>query len=234
MISATLTGFTRRLEQPSALPDHLNRQCLRAKVLDIRKAIHGLQDIEDLDVNQAASLLAADPVACCRKMNPFTSEPRIVFWNWPRDGRRLVMVPPDHFLLIRAQAAFRARITDGDKTLVQEQSLTDADGNHFALFTPLPAPSRSRVYGLKVSVYLPEACEHLDASILALSLPDDPCYPPLYTHADIAGSPALFLSTNDQGRHAARAHCLGRFDQPVRCTAGGESEPEPFPKTAGS
>ena len=145
------------LEQPPALPDHLNRQCLRAKVLDIRKAIHGLQDIEDLDLNQAASLLAADPVACCRKLNPFTSEPRIIFWNWPRDGRRLVMIPPDHFLLIRAQAAFRARITDGDKTLVQEQSLTDSDGNHFALFTPLPAPSRSRVYGLKLSVYSPEA-----------------------------------------------------------------------------
>ena len=44
--------------------------------------------IEDLDVNQAASLLAADPIACCRKLNPFTSEPRIMFWNWPLDGRR--------------------------------------------------------------------------------------------------------------------------------------------------
>ena len=95
--------LNQELEHPPALPDHLNRQCLRAKVLDIRKAIHGLQDIEDLDLNQAASLLAADPVACCRKLNPFTSEPRIIFWNWPRDGRRLVMIPPDHFLLIRAR-----------------------------------------------------------------------------------------------------------------------------------
>jgi len=187
------------LEQPSVLPEHLNRQSMQAKVLDIRKAIHGLQDIEDLDLNQAASHLAADPVDCCRKMNPFTSEPRVVFWNWPRDGRRLVMIPPDHFLLIRARTAFRARITDGDKTLVQEQSLIDSGGSHFALFTPLPSPPRSRVYGLKLSVYSPEHCEHLDASILALSRPDDPCFPTLYSHGDIADSPALFLSTNDRG-----------------------------------
>ncbi len=187
------------LEQPPAVPDHLNRQCLRAKILDIQKAIHGLQDIEDLDLNQTASLLAEDPVACCLKLNPFTSEPRIIFWNWPQDGRRLVMIPPDHFLLIRARNAFRARITDGDKTLVQEQSLTGSNGSHFALFTPLPAPSCSRVYGLKLSVFSPERCEHLDASILALSRPDDPCFPPLYTHADMAGSKALFLSTNDRG-----------------------------------
>ncbi len=191
--------LNQELEQPAAIPEHLNHQCLRAKVLDIRNAIHGLQDIDDLDVDQAASLLADDPVACCRKMNPFTGEPRIVLWNWPRDGRRLVMLPPEHFLLIRAKDSFRARITDGDKTLVQEQSLSDAAGNHFALFTPLPAPSHSRTYGLKVSAYLPEGCEHLDASILALSRPEDPCYPPLYTHADISGSPALFLSTNARG-----------------------------------
>jgi len=187
------------LVQPPTLPDHLSHQCLRAKVLDIRKAIHGLQDIEDFDFNQAASLLAADPIACCRKMNPFTSEPRIIFWNWPQDGRRLVMIPPDHFLLVCAQYAFRARITDGDKTIVQEQSMTDSSGKHFVLFTPLPYLSSSRVYGLKMSVYSPERCEHLDASILVLSRPDNPCFPPLYSHADIAGSPALFLSTNDRG-----------------------------------
>jgi predicted glycogen debranching enzyme len=186
-------------EQSPAVPDHLERQCLQAKVLDIRKAIFGLQDIDNLDLNQATSLLAADPAACCRKMNPFTSEPRIVFWNWPQDGQRLVMLPPDHFLLIRTPKAFRARITDGDNTLIQEQSLTDSSGNHFVLFTPLPVPSRSRVYGLKLSVYFTERCTHLDASLLALCQPDDPAFPCLYSHADMADSPALFLAANSRG-----------------------------------
>lgn len=196
-------GDVRRLnqdqEQPPAVPDHLHRQCFRAKVLDIRRAARGLQDIEDLDMDQAVSLLAADPVACCRRFGPFTSEPRVVFWNWPRDGMRLVMMPPEHFLLVRTKTPFRARITDGDKTVVQEQSLTGSDGNHFVLFTPLPVPSRSRMYGLKLSVYSKNRCDHLDASILALPRPDDPRFPSLYAHADVADSGALFLSANDRG-----------------------------------
>jgi predicted glycogen debranching enzyme len=194
-----INQINQELEHPQAIPDRLRRQCLAAKVLDIHKAVHGLQDIEDLDLNRTASLLAEDPAACCRRLNPLTSESRIIFWNWPQDGRRQVMIPPDHFLLIRASDSFRARITDGDKTLVQEQSLIDSGGSHFVLFTPLPSQPGSRVYGLKLSVYLPERCEHLDASIIALSRPDDPCFPPLYSHADISGSPALFLSTNDRG-----------------------------------
>jgi starch synthase (maltosyl-transferring) len=191
--------FHLQLDQPLEFPDYLKRQCLRAKVLDIHEAIHGLQDIDDLDVNQTASLLAADPVACCRKMNPFTHEPRIVFWNWPQDGRRLVMLPPDHFLLIRAPKAFRAKIMDSDRTLVQEQSLTDDNGNPFVLIPPLPVPSRSCVYGLKLSIYFPERCTHLEASLLALTRPDDPIFPCLYSHADIAGSDAMFLAANERG-----------------------------------
>lgn len=187
------------LEHPSRLPDHLIRQCLRAKVLDIHKAIHGLVDIGDLDLDGTASLLAADPAACCGKLNPFTREPRVVFWNWPEDKHRTVMIPPDHFLLVRASSPFRARITDGEHTLMQEESLTDIRGSHFALFTPQPVPSVSRHCGLKISLYLPDGCEHPDASLTLLSRPESAHFPIRYSHADMADASALFLCANDRG-----------------------------------
>jgi predicted glycogen debranching enzyme len=52
---------------------------------------------------------------------------------------------------------------------------------------------------LKLSVYFPERCTHLDASLLALPRPDDPEFPVRYAHADMSGSNALFLAANDRG-----------------------------------
>ena len=41
------------------------------------------------------------PWVFCRRMNPDGGAPRTIVWQLPVDLRREVMVPPDHFLLVR-------------------------------------------------------------------------------------------------------------------------------------
>ncbi|NCC94447.1 MAG: glycogen debranching protein, partial [Opitutae bacterium] len=60
-------------------------------------------------------------------------------WNWPGDVRRQVMVPPGHFLLVRAAHRFRVRLVEDERTLAMEDALPLTDGGFFALLKP-PAP----------------------------------------------------------------------------------------------
>jgi len=48
-------------------------------------------------------------VEFCRSLNPAGGQPGVVTWQHPHDLHRQVMVPPGHFLLVRAENSFRAR-----------------------------------------------------------------------------------------------------------------------------
>jgi hypothetical protein len=109
------------------------------------------------------------------------------------------MVPPDHFLLIRSSLSFRAGITDKDRSLAQEQSLSCADSSFFALFSPLP-PSKGHCSAiLKISVYSPGKCEHVEAPLLFLSRPKDIMIKKCYQRAELLQRPPLLLGTNGRG-----------------------------------
>jgi starch synthase (maltosyl-transferring) len=126
-----------------SIPDRIRRQCLRALVLDVHHVYHKTTDLDPFDPDTAAKALAADPIEFCRRMNPHSSESRVISWRWPEDCRRHVMIPPDHFLLIRAPAPFRAAIVEtrggNDRTIAAANSVEAADGSHFTLFPPRPA-----------------------------------------------------------------------------------------------
>ena len=159
----------------------------------------GLGGGNGFDPDYAAQKLAENPVEYCRKLNPVSQEPRVIIWQWPRDSRREVMVPPDHFLLIRSSLSFRAGIIDKDRSLAQEQSLSCADGSFFALFSPLPPSKGHRCAILKISVYSPGKCEHVEAPLLFLSRPKDIMIKKCYQRADLLQRPPLLLGTNGRG-----------------------------------
>ena len=120
-------------------PQRALQQLLRAKALDVWRYYNGIQDLSNrFEPEKAATQLSANPIEFCRQCNPYSSEPRMITWRWPRDVRREVMVPPEHFLLILADVPFRARVTDNRRTVESEESLPTADGIFFALFNPLP------------------------------------------------------------------------------------------------
>ena len=186
--------------QACAIPERIRIQRLRAIVLDVFRFYNGTRDLGDFDPDQSASLLEADPISFCRSLNPSSLESRVILWKWPNDQKREVMIPPKHFLLIRAERPFRARIMDkGDRCLAQEDSLSCADGTQFALFTPLATPRLNRSYTLTLSVFNPEGCEHSQAPLLYLSRPKDATVKTFWHRSELMDEPLLFLGTNGRG-----------------------------------
>jgi len=189
-----------KVESKTALyPERIKRQCLRAKAMDVLNFYNGTRDLGKFEPNKAARKLAENPLEYCRSLNPFSNEPRVITWRWPRDKKREVMVPPDHFLMVRADRAFRARIMDENRSLYHEESLQCMDGSCFVLFSPLPPPRIHRSYTLKLSVYTPGDTQHVDGPLLFLSHAEDARVKRIYNRPDLSSRSPLLLGTNGRG-----------------------------------
>lgn len=180
-------------------PDVVCRQGLRAKALEIVKACRGLDDFSALDPDRLATELAENPGAFCRRQDRPGTAPRIITWQWPRDLQREVMVPPHHFLYLRATAPFRAQIEEGKRIVRQENSLPAADGHHFIMFCPKAARLTPHTGQLKLSVFEPKHTRHENAPLLFLPPGDAPRAPLTFTHKDLLGAHPVALSTNGRG-----------------------------------
>lgn len=139
-------------------------QRLRAKVLEIRQAVQGRSAD---DVTESAAALSADPAGCCAALAG--GAPVVTTWQWPRDARRTVLLPPDHCLLVRTPCACIAelKLSDGS-TLAHEKSLPQEDGGGFALFLPLETPEAHRTLTLKLTVFEADAIRHSESPVLQL------------------------------------------------------------------
>jgi predicted glycogen debranching enzyme len=133
--------------------ERLRIQRLRAKALEVFEHLQGVRHLKAEDLDAAVRRLAEDPAEFCRTAADPRDEPRVVWWKWPVDARREVMIPPGFFLLVTAAAAFRIRVMDQRRCLAAEDSLRGQDGRFFALIRPLSAGSRGRSVTVTLSVY---------------------------------------------------------------------------------
>ncbi|MFO7642810.1 MAG: amylo-alpha-1,6-glucosidase [Desulfosarcina sp.] len=150
-------------------PDQTVRQRQRAKALEVWRFHRGMGDLGQWDPDQAALQLRTSPLEFCRGMNPNGTAPRTVVWQFPVDLRRQVMVPPGHFLLVRARHPFRASIYENTTAMATEDCLNDVDGNAFVLFRPLPVAGKHKQRTLKLSCFEPGATAHHEAPLLYLT-----------------------------------------------------------------
>jgi len=185
----------------SGITPRLARQRARAKALEIQRWFHGLGDLADWDPAEAAQQLLAQPGEFCRQLNTHSREPRVITWQWPADVRRVVMLPPGHFLLVRAPTRFRARLENDLATLAQEEALADNSGNYFVLFTPLAPPQEAREATLRLWCYEAGSARQCKGTVLRLP---DPGHSPqrlssAYADGEKFDIRQLFLSTNGRG-----------------------------------
>ncbi len=196
-----------------SIPNRIRHQCLRALALDIHHFYHNTSDLDQFDPDRAAKALAADPMEFCRQMNPHSSEPRVISWRWPEDCRRHVMIPPDHFLLIRSPAPFRAAIIETrssssrDRIMVVANSVEAAEGSHFTIFPPRPARRRHMHSILKISLFQSEKHTHVEAPLLFLTNGDDIRVRRRFDRHRLLATPLRFLGTNGRGG-MMRAHAF--------------------------
>jgi len=184
---------------PEGLTPRIVHQQLRAKALEVFCSCTGAEDVGAFDADEEARQLQRDPAAYCRKHTPLAPQPGVIRWCWPSDTRREVMIPPGHLLLVTADTSFRARITEEEKTLVQEESLPATDGSWFALFSPLPQPPGLLRRLLVLSVFAESGCRHADAPLLHLPGSISPQVPTLLGRRELQAAPRRFLATNDLG-----------------------------------
>jgi starch synthase (maltosyl-transferring) len=183
----------------SLIPERVKRQCMRAKALDVFSFYNEVGNLEKFDADKACFELEKNPVEFCKKQNPMSRECRVITWTWPRDANREVMIPPGHFLIVRSPDSFRARIKDKDRCIANENSLPQADGSFFALFSPLPVSEKHYSRTLRLSVYSQGRCEHVDAPLLFLSYAGHAKVKRKYYRSELLRLPHIMLGTNGRG-----------------------------------
>ena len=184
---------------PCGLPRQIEDQRLRAKVLQVLSVYQGIGDLADFDIGQAAQKLKNDPVAFCRDLNRHSPEPRVITWHWPQDLRREVMLPPGHFLYVRADYAFRARLIGNQQTMASETSLEHTDGTFFVLLAPSDPPAAVQSCTLRLSVFAPDGQQHEDAPLLRLPQAEGVRIKRIFQSAELHHHNLCFLATNGRG-----------------------------------
>ena len=194
-----LLSAQKSLDQPLIVPRQIENQRLRAKAFEVFKFYHGTRDLEMLGTDGVAQRLKENPVAFCQEANPFSRETRVISWQWPRDLRREVMIPPGHFLIVRADCAFRARLFDGQRAVAVGESILQEHDSHFVLFAPIDPPKIAKTCILKLSVYSPRGGQHGEAPLLLLPKPVDIGVKRTFKRPELLRNDFIFLNTNGCG-----------------------------------
>lgn len=118
--------------------DALARQQLLATVLRLRVSLNGMGDQESLPLEDQAYALFQNPA---KFFADLAGETRnyvpMVEWAPETDGRRDIVVPVDHYLLVRHDTPFQGQVDMSGVVRCKFHSIPMADGRHFAFLTPL-------------------------------------------------------------------------------------------------
>jgi predicted glycogen debranching enzyme len=211
------------------VPPRIAAQHLRAKVLQVATCLRGTCQMPDLDLERAAVELRAEPAAFCAGLQPEVAENRLVTWLYPRDLLREVMLPPGHLLQVKSACGFRARLTDGDRTLAVENGLEAEDGTFFGLFLPLPAPKRPKRLSLLISVHQADGTRHVEAPLMLLPRPEKARVKRVFTRSELLRRPLLALGTNGRGAMLRAAVSWGGLESKYDALLAANISPE-FPE----
>jgi len=187
------------MEKPFSEPEKLRIQRLKTKALEVFKFYRGMRDLGSFSPESAVQALAEDPVAFCKGFNSVGDDPKVVIWQWPRDLRREVMIPPGHFLLVRSDYHFEASVLENGYVLTLEKSLRAKDGTFFILFIPLDKPLVHHRRTMKLIVYEPRGTKHTGASLLFLTSAKNARVKQEFDRESLLQIPLLFLDVNGRG-----------------------------------
>ena len=186
-------------DSQAAVPPRVELQRLRAKALQIAACFGDSQDLADFDADAAARELHAAPEAYCAGLNRAGAASRVVAWQWPRDLRREVMIPPGCLLMVRSAFPLHARLTDERRSLAAEASLRSATGDHFCLLVPPPPSKHLRRLTLHLVVHEEAGSRRATAPLMLLPPGGDARARRIFGRSRLLSEPMHFLSTNGRG-----------------------------------
>lgn len=151
------------------------------------------------DAGQVAQLLKQNPEQFCSAIDSASQQPQAILWHYPRDLRRQVMLPPRHFLLLRADHPFHVRLSRQGIVVADEKSLSDDSGRPFILLTPLEVPQSHLLYELDFICYAPHGVRHGHGAVLALCEGRQVRVRRIFSRNDCHHLPLMALGTNGRG-----------------------------------
>ncbi len=125
------------VQLPARKVNFVQRQLLRSAALVFLTKQKGYGDISNLDIDGLALALHRNPVEFLKKLNGVEQYLPVVKWYPNRDERRIVPIPPKHFLFVNHSGRFIAQLCIDGECVQKIYSVQRADGRHFALFHPI-------------------------------------------------------------------------------------------------
>ncbi len=175
------------------------QQQMRAAAMDVFVWYRGVCHVSDFDPDDAARRLCQDPEAFLREMNSQSDESRAVIWHWPEDARRQVMIPPGHFLLVRAGSDFRVQLRKAGRVVCSRYAGSCADGSYFVLIPPGPAPEDHQEARLHIVLYPDGKSMAGTGNLLYLAPLDRVCVRMEIERRQLIDRPFMFLAANGRG-----------------------------------
>jgi starch synthase (maltosyl-transferring) len=148
----------------------------RAKYLELLRAASGdgapLRPVADAELDE----FIRDPRAALRQICGSTA-PVHVDLTLPRDLKRVVMVPPGHFLIVGGATAFRVRELGDGVALYSDSSLPAPGSGHEVIIPPAPGLRQAERRVLEIKLQKPATGGPSCAEALILRLPPYPLAP---------------------------------------------------------
>jgi len=148
--------------------DYCVQRAALAKALEITTSFHPFSPTSHASAAELVRELLHDPRRFCAAASEL-EDPPVTTWVWPRDLKRVVMVPPRHCLLVLGPAPFLVELCDGVRRQAHEWSLPQSDGTHFALIKPLEETSEAVRRRLQITVYTAAGPQRGKSVVLYLS-----------------------------------------------------------------
>lgn len=181
-------------------PDRIEKQCAKAVVLDMLCFKNNSDVLVATDVNVMADAILRDHVEFIESLYCPDEEVPVVYWNWPEDLRREVMIPPGHMIVMTAPERFSASIISEDgKMLALQNSLRDSNGAHFAIFTPPVDVDKHSNGKVKIIVYDGGKEIHRQSGPLLFLAADCQNVRTLFQNRDIRKNKMTYLQGNGRG-----------------------------------
>ncbi len=213
---ADLQEVKHALNLAVSTPERAIHQQLRAKALEVYHHYRFKTDVSQVEADELARQLTRDPRAFCARLRGEHLPPALTTWQWPRDLKRTVMIPPGHFLYVQSQCRFSAELCHGNRVCRREIGLPAEDGGYFALMSPLGHSDLPRHLTLRLTAYEPGQCRHAEAPILNLDRWQNSLVQRSFQPKEIVPLDCHALCTNGRGAmaqiSAAWGHIRSRYD----------------------
>ncbi len=176
-------------------------QCMKAIALDIITRFGSSRSIGDLDLDAEGGELADDPFQFCRKWKTEASYEEIISWAWPRDARKVAMLPPGGAMIVTSDSPFVFELKDREIILQRESSVQAKSGEYFAVVFPSGEFRGNRKLYLHLSVYENGSTQETVSPLLQLArnLPE---VSTVFSRDDAIKKKSYALCTNGKGAMA--------------------------------